>query len=62
MQDETDHVDQGRLPSQQADRPTLLFDKGSMVEVKGYGYGVVQWVGTLEGRETAGVELVRGHV
>ena len=30
-----------------------------MVEVKGYGYGVVQWLGKLNGKEAAGVELVR---
>ena len=44
-----------------AKRPTELFEKGSMVEVKGYGYGVVQWMGELEGRNTAGVELVSKH-
>ena len=42
-----------------AERPRQLFEQGSMVEVKGYGYGVVQWLGNLSGRETAGVELVR---
>ena len=39
-------------------RPMPLFEVGSMVEVKGYGFGVVQWTGTLRGRESAGVELV----
>jgi multidrug efflux pump subunit AcrA (membrane-fusion protein) len=28
-----------------------------MVEVKGYGFGVVQWMGTLRGTKFAGVEL-----
>ena len=40
-------------------RPSqLLFETGSMVEVKGYGFGVVQWMGEMSGTETAGVELV----
>ena len=41
-----------------ASRPQQLFEHGSMVEVKGYGYGVVQWVGKVAGTETAGIELV----
>ena len=41
--------------------PTALFEVGSMVEVKGYGFGVVQWLGTLRGTESAGVELVMTH-
>ena len=39
-------------------RPTHLFEEGSMVEVRGYGFGVVQWLGQMRGRDTAGVELV----
>ena len=42
----------------QVPRPGLLFEHGSMVEVRGYGYGVVQWVGDIRGKKMAGVELV----
>lgn len=45
-------------PQEAGSRPSTLFEPGSMVEVKEYGFGVVQWLGQLEGRETAGVELV----
>lgn len=45
-------------PQEVGSRPSTLFEHGSMVEVKGYGFGVVQWLGQLKGRETAGVELV----
>ena len=39
-------------------RPSQLFETGSMVEVKGLGFGVVQWLGKMAGTPTAGVELV----
>lgn len=62
---ETDHPPSPESPGSQAatpqgagSRPSTLFETGSMVEVKGYGFGVVQWMGQLKGRETAGVELV----
>ena len=32
-----------------------------MVEVKGFGFGVVQWVGKMAGTNTAGIELVTPH-
>ena len=44
--------------STSAIRPQQLFEPGSMVEVKGFGFGVVQWLGKMSGTETAGVELV----
>jgi ubiquitin thioesterase CYLD len=40
-----------------ASRPSQLFETGSMVEVKGFGFGVVQWVGKMAGTNTAGIEL-----
>lgn len=49
---------QAANPQEAGSRPNTLFEPGSMVEVKGYGFGVVQWLGQLEGRETAGIELV----
>lgn len=54
----TEQVPPGAQAATPGSRPSTLFEPGSMVEVKGYGFGVVQWLGQLEGRETAGVELV----
>ena len=45
-------------PQDSASWRSGLFEPGSMVEVKDYGFGVVQWLGELGGIETAGIELV----
>ena len=54
----TEQLPPGTQAATPGSRPSTLFEPGSMVEVKGYGFGVVQWLGQLEGRETAGIELV----
>ena len=55
-----DHQAQG--PETGQARSAGEFEPGSMVEVQGRGYGVVQWLGEMQGEKMAGVEMVHHSV
>ena len=55
-----DHQAQG--PETGQARSAGQFEPGSMVEVQGRGYGVVQWLGEMQGEKMAGIEMVHHSV